>query len=154
MTRHFQSRRTSLFVRDTISSRRCFCVCYPEPAEGHIEGCHVAFCADVIHKDQTNDCGCLMQLGGTMHRQDVPIQTRHRGSARHPLALVRLTRGLPRVRMRKETSARLETIWKACPATESLRALNDVTAWRRLKRRILRIAWFLWRGTLVAGAPA
>jgi L-lactate dehydrogenase complex protein LldE len=24
-----------------------------------------------------NDCGCLMQLGGTMHRQGVPIQTRH-----------------------------------------------------------------------------
>lgn len=24
-----------------------------------------------------NDCGCLMQLGGTMHRQRVPIQTRH-----------------------------------------------------------------------------
>ena len=24
-----------------------------------------------------NDCGCLMQLGGTMHRQKVPIQTRH-----------------------------------------------------------------------------
>jgi L-lactate dehydrogenase complex protein LldE len=24
-----------------------------------------------------SDCGCLMQLGGTMHRQGVPIQTRH-----------------------------------------------------------------------------
>jgi L-lactate dehydrogenase complex protein LldE len=24
-----------------------------------------------------NDCGCLMQLGATMHRQHVPIQTRH-----------------------------------------------------------------------------
>jgi L-lactate dehydrogenase complex protein LldE len=24
-----------------------------------------------------NDCGCLMQLGGTMHRQRVPIQTCH-----------------------------------------------------------------------------
>ena len=24
-----------------------------------------------------NDCGCLMQLGGTMHRQGVAIQTRH-----------------------------------------------------------------------------
>jgi L-lactate dehydrogenase complex protein LldE len=24
-----------------------------------------------------NDCGCLMQLGGTMHRRGVPIQTRH-----------------------------------------------------------------------------
>jgi L-lactate dehydrogenase complex protein LldE len=24
-----------------------------------------------------NDCGCLMQLGGTMHRQGAPIQTRH-----------------------------------------------------------------------------
>jgi L-lactate dehydrogenase complex protein LldE len=24
-----------------------------------------------------NDCGCLMQMGGTMHRQGVPIQTRH-----------------------------------------------------------------------------
>ncbi len=24
-----------------------------------------------------NDCGCLMQLGGAMHRQGVPIQTRH-----------------------------------------------------------------------------
>ena len=25
----------------------------------------------------SNDCGCLMQLGGTMHRQRIPIQTRH-----------------------------------------------------------------------------
>jgi L-lactate dehydrogenase complex protein LldE len=24
-----------------------------------------------------NDCGCLMQLGGAMHRQRIPIQTRH-----------------------------------------------------------------------------
>lgn len=24
-----------------------------------------------------NDCGCLTQLGGTMHRQNVPIDTRH-----------------------------------------------------------------------------
>ena len=24
-----------------------------------------------------NDCGCLMQLGGAMHRQGIPIQTRH-----------------------------------------------------------------------------
>jgi L-lactate dehydrogenase complex protein LldE len=24
-----------------------------------------------------NDCGCLMQLGGTIHRQRIPIQTRH-----------------------------------------------------------------------------
>jgi L-lactate dehydrogenase complex protein LldE len=24
-----------------------------------------------------NDCGCLMQLGGTIHRQRLPIQTRH-----------------------------------------------------------------------------
>ena len=25
----------------------------------------------------SNDCGCLMQIGGTMHRQRIPIQTRH-----------------------------------------------------------------------------
>jgi L-lactate dehydrogenase complex protein LldE len=24
-----------------------------------------------------NDCGCLMQLGGTIHRQGLAIQTRH-----------------------------------------------------------------------------
>jgi L-lactate dehydrogenase complex protein LldE len=24
-----------------------------------------------------NDCGCLMQLGGAMHRQGIPMQTRH-----------------------------------------------------------------------------
>jgi L-lactate dehydrogenase complex protein LldE len=29
------------------------------------------------HTLVANDCGCLMQLGGTMHRQGVAIQTRH-----------------------------------------------------------------------------
>lgn len=38
-----------------------------------------------------NDCGYLMQLGGTMHRQRVPIQTRHRTTANRPIA--RLTGG-------------------------------------------------------------